>query len=76
MLETITEILRDYTGKKDLAISEDSQLIADIGLNSLDVVNLVCEFEDRFDIEIPDRALKDLHTIGDLMNLIVKLQAE
>lgn len=74
MLEKITEILREYTGNDELTLAEDTQLIADVGLNSLDVVNLVCNFEDEFDIEIPDRSLKDLHTVGDLMKLIGELQ--
>lgn len=74
MLEKITEILREYTGNYELILAEDTQLITDVGLNSLDVVNLVCNFEDEFDIEIPDRSLKDLHTVGDLMKLIGELQ--
>ena len=76
MLETITEILREYTGNQELTPAEDTQLIADVGLNSLDVVNLACTFEDTFDIEVPDRALKELHTVGDLMRLIEELEAE
>ena len=74
MLEKITEILRDYTGNRELTITEASQLIADLGLSSLDVVNLIGIFEDQFDIEIPDRALKDLHTVGDVMRLVEELK--
>ena len=74
MLEKITEILRDYTGNRELTITEASQLIADLGLSSLDVVNLIGIFEDQFDIEIPDRALKDLHTVGDVMRLAEELK--
>ena len=44
--------------------------LGDLGLSSLDLVNLACKVEDEFEIEIPDRAIKDLKTIEDIINLI------
>lgn len=46
--------------------------IGDMGLNSLDVVNIVVEFEEEFDIEIPDRVIKDLQTIGNIVDYLEK----
>ena len=67
MIERLTKIIREHTGNNDIAITEDTVLIADLGLNSLDLVNLVCIVEDKFDIEIPDRAIKDFKTVGDVV---------
>ena len=45
-------------------------LKADLGLNSLDLVNLACVVEDEFDIEIPDRNIKDFRTVKDVLLFI------
>ena len=70
MLEKITQIIRENTGKYELIINEDTILLADLGLNSLDLLNLVCIVEDEFDIEVPDRVVWQLKTVGDVMKFI------
>ncbi len=72
MLEKLVMIIRDYIGDKDINISKDTVLISDLGLNSLDLVNLASTVEDEFDIEIPDRAIKDLKTVENVIELINK----
>ena len=54
MLEAIKEILIQYTEVEKSLITEDSNLQNDLELNSFDVMNIVVDFEDTFDIEIPD----------------------
>lgn len=70
MLEQIERIIREYTEDNSISINENTVLIADLGFNSLDLVNLACNVEDEFDIEIPDRAIKDFKTVGDVMAFI------
>ena len=72
MIEKLTKIICEHTGSSNIAITEDTILIADLGLNSLDLVNLACIVEDEFDIEIPDRAIKDFKTVGDVIAFIEK----
>ena len=72
MIEKLTKIICEHTGNNDITITEDTVLIADLGLNSLDLVNLACIVEDEFDIEIPDRAIKDFKTVGDVIVFIEK----
>ncbi len=72
MIEKLTQIICEHMGNSDIAITEDTVLIADLGLNSLDLVNLACIVEDEFDIEIPDRAIKDFKTVGDVIAFIEK----
>ena len=72
MIEKLTKIICEHTGNNDITITEDTVLIADLGLNSLDLVNLACIVEDEFDIEIPDRAIKDFKTVGDVVAFIEK----
>lgn len=70
MLEKITQIIHENTGNYELVINEDTILLADLGLNSLDLLNLVCIVEDEFDIEIPDRVAWQFKTVGDVMKFI------
>jgi acyl carrier protein len=70
MLDKVIEILSDFTTIDKDKITENSELIADLGLNSLDVVNLVVAFEDEFDIEIPDTKIKDLITVADIIKVL------
>lgn len=72
MLEQIERIIREYTEDNIISINENTVLLADLGFNSLDLVNLACNVEDEFDIEIPDRAIKDFKTVGDVIAFIEK----
>lgn len=47
-------------------LGEDTDLVADIGLSSLQVMELIEKLEDHFDISIPLNILPDITTIGDL----------
>lgn len=70
MLEKLRQILVDQTGDDQISISKDTILISDLGLSSFDLVNLACAVEDEFDIEIPDRAIRQLKTVGDVVDFI------
>ena len=70
MIEKLTEIIREHKGGEDVVLTEDTVIIADLGLNSLDLINLVTDIEDEFDVEIPDRAIKTFKTVGDVIRFI------
>ena len=70
MLERLNKIIRNYTGDNNRTVTENTVLISDLGLNSFDLISLVCEVEDEFNIEIPDRAIKELKTVGDVIEFI------
>jgi acyl carrier protein len=76
MLERLTKIICEYTGNEAIAITESTVLIANLEIDSLDLVNLVCLVEDEFDIEISDRAIKNLKKVGDVIAYIQKQQNE
>lgn len=70
MIEKVIEILSEFTEMKAEQMNRDTKLVADMGLNSFDVVNVVVAFEEEFDIEIPDRAIRDLQTIGNIADYL------
>jgi acyl carrier protein len=70
MLDKVIDILSEFTTLDKENITENSNLITDLDLNSLDVINLVVAFEDEFNIEIPDHKIKELNTVGDIITYI------
>jgi acyl carrier protein len=70
MLDKVIDILSEFTTLDKENITENSELIADLGLNSLDVINIVIAFEDEFGIEIPDNKIKDLITVADIVQIL------
>jgi acyl carrier protein len=70
MLEKVIEILSDFTEVEKEKITEKSKLIADLGLNSLDVINIVVTFEEEFNIEIPNQSIKNFVTVGDIVEYL------
>lgn len=70
MLEKVKKILLDYTEVPAGEITLKTDLVNDLDFNSLDVVNIVVAFEDEFEIEIPDRAIRDLSTVEDIVKYL------
>jgi acyl carrier protein len=54
----------------DVEIVETSRLVADLGVDSLGVMEIVAELEDRFKLTIPDDALREVDTIGDVARAV------
>ena len=70
MYDRTVAILGEYVDCDPSEITEDSALIDDLGLSSLDVINIVADFEDEFGIEVPDRVIPTLRTVGDIVNYL------
>ncbi|MCI5751282.1 MAG: acyl carrier protein [Oscillospiraceae bacterium] len=64
--ELIVEQL-DVDGEK---VVSDAVITDDLGADSLDVVDLVMSLEEEFDIEIPDEAVENIKTVGDIVKYI------
>lgn len=70
MFKQVKEILLDYTNATE--ITEDSVLEADLGLTSFDVVSIVTDFENKFQIEIPDRDIGKFISVKDILEYLLK----
>lgn len=70
MLERIREILDEYVEVPVVEITEDTRLVADLDMSSLDVVSMVGDFEEAFGVEISERSLAELSTVGDIVRLL------
>ena len=52
------------------SINLKTNLIADLDLESLDLVTLVSEIENKYQIEIPDKEIKKIQTVEDIVNFL------
>ena len=68
---TILEILASYYEDGDLSyVEQDSQIMDDLGLSSMDFFSLITDVEMEFDIHISEREIQQILTVGDIARLV------
>ena len=75
ILDKVKEIIIDKLGVEEGSIKNESRFIEDLNADSLDTVELIMEFEEEFNIEIPDDDAESLKTVGEAINYIDKALA-
>ncbi|MCZ6573994.1 MAG: acyl carrier protein [Planctomycetota bacterium] len=68
--ERVIEIVCEQMGANREKISNETSFINDLGADSLDTVELVMEFEDEFDLNIPDEDAEKIQSVGDAIKYI------
>ena len=68
--ERVIEIVCEQMGASRDKITRETSFIQDLGADSLDTVELVMEFEDEFDLNIPDEDAEKIQTVGDAIKYI------
>lgn len=67
--DEIYKIIQSKTNKS----FDDNTVIRDLGLDSIDMVEMIADFEDNFNITIPSNKINDVKTIGDLLNVLEEI---
>ncbi len=68
--QSITEILVKKLGLAETEVTTDANFIKDLGIDSLDYAELIMEFEQAFDLKIPDNDAESLSTINQAVEYI------
>jgi acyl carrier protein len=68
--DRIHSIVADQLGVELAEVTKDASILDDLGADSLDVVELVMTLEEVFDIEVPDDAVEEMRTIGDVQRFV------
>ena len=68
--EKVIDIVCEQMGATRDKITDETSFINDLGADSLDTVELVMEFEDEFDLNIPDEEAEKIQTVGDAITYI------
>ena len=70
MLERLQQILRKYMDDENLVLTEDMVIRTELDINSFEFVQVFCDVEDAFGIEIPDRVIIGFKTVGDVVEYL------
>jgi len=68
--EKVKDIIANELGVEREKLTNDASFTDDLGADSLDIVELVMEFEKEFNIDIPDEEAEKLRTVGDALNYL------
>lgn len=71
MLERVIDIIREQLNIDD-EITEDTSFKDDLGVDSLDLLELVMAFEEEYNIELNPDELENIQTVGDIMDTLKK----
>ncbi|MFZ8801457.1 MAG: acyl carrier protein [Candidatus Calescibacterium sp.] len=66
----IKSVIAEKAGKSISDIRDDASFIEDLGLDSLDLVDMIMKLEEEFGISIPDEDLDKIRTVKDAINYI------
>lgn len=66
----VKQIVVDHLGIDEAKVTSESKFIDDLGADSLDTVELVMAFEEKFGIEIPDDAAETIQTVQNAIDFI------
>lgn len=68
--ERVTHIIVDKLGVDATEITREASFTNDLGADSLDIVELIMEFEKEFNLSIPDEAAEKIGTVGDAITYL------
>ena len=72
MLEKMIELICQFVDIEPSKLSAETNIRSELGLNSLELINMALAIEEEFDVEIPDREVANIETIGDAIKVIEK----
>ena len=70
VLDKVKELIAEQLDVDADTVTVTSNIQDDLGADSLDVVDLVMSLEEEFDMEIPDEAVANIKTVGDIVKYI------
>jgi acyl carrier protein len=70
IFEKVTAILKNQLSIDNKEVKLESQLIDDLGADSLDLVEISMALEEEFSIEVPDDQVESIHTVEDVVKFI------
>ena len=75
VLAGLAELVTDETGISADEVALDKSFTDDLDIDSISMMTIVVNAEEKFDVKIPDEEVKNLKTVGDAVDFIVKAQA-
>ena len=70
--EKVSQIVSEQMGIDKSELTRETSFVDDLNADSLDTVELVMEFEDEFEMSIPDEEAEKIRTIGQAIDYIIE----
>jgi len=74
--DQVRQIICEKLSVKPEQVTPATSFVNDLGADSLDTVELVMEFEDKFGMQIPDEEAEKIQTVGDAVKYIAEHQGQ
>jgi acyl carrier protein len=74
VLAGLAELINDETGIATDSVELGKSFTDDLDIDSISMMTIVVNAEEKFDVKIPDEEVKNLNTVGDAVNFIVNAQ--
>lgn len=74
MFDELKTVICEYVEADPDAITKDSRFVEDLGFTSYDFMSMVGELEDRYEIEVNERDVVNVKTVGEAIDYIQSLQ--
>ena len=75
VLAGLAELINDETGIATDSVALDKSFTDDLDIDSISMMTIVVNAEEKFDVKIPDDEVKNLTTVGDAVTFIVNASA-
>ena len=75
ILEGLADIVNEETGLDQAEVQADKSFTDDLDIDSLSMMTIVVNAEEKFGVRIPDEEVKNLNTVRDAVDFIAKAQA-
>lgn len=74
VFDKVVEIITPFAKNQEALekVSEDTNILQDLQVNSARLVDVILDFEDAFDIEVEDEDADSVNTVGDAVDLIME----
>ncbi len=76
IIANIAEIIEEVTGIEPSEVTPEKSFVDDLDIDSLSMVEIAVQTEDKYGVKIPDEDLASLRTVQDVVNYIQKMEAE
>ncbi len=76
MFETLKTMLVEELSVNETDVTPEAELVNDLGINSLELADLVLHCEEKFGIEISDEDVREFLTVGDVVSYLEKVVPE
>lgn len=73
MFDKVKELLIEELSVSEEDITPEAELVNDLGINSLELADLIFLCEEKFSVQIDDEDIKDLITVGDVVTYLENL---